>query len=309
MLGAVDDAGSKQQTNCDAELVACDQSTTDFAGALRKKRMSASASLESLRVPQPMAQASSSSLTLGSGWPTHNFRHVQNDDGGLETDTQTSNKTTSNDCTESRRVGRGSDLDNDTTDVDQATDDDSPLAANELGDISSNDGSEEGTGRQDRGDQRQVGIGEGSGRGTLDSLVEGRRARDTVDVTRVITEEDTTERGKGADDIRLPGDGGLNAFDIAGRVQASSRNDRVVAAVLLVGRHDGRGRGRWTFPPLVFGCGGVFLPLLGYTRVSLTLTWATLKIWKVGVWKRRKYWNEVGKQADDALQREGGDGI
>lgn len=212
---------------------------------------------------------------------THNLRHVQDDNGGLETDTQTSNQTTSNDGTKGGRVGRGGDLDDDTKEVDETTDNNSPLAADELGDISSDESSKEGTGRQDRGDQRQVGIGEGGSTVALDGLVEDLGARDAVDVARIITEEDTTERGKGTDDICLPGDGGFDAFDIGGGVQAGSRNDRVVAAVLLlVGRHDGRARASF-FPPLVveyvWGCVPSFCCNTRGKSV-LTLTVALLKV-------------------------------
>ena len=48
------------------------------------------------------------------------------------------------------------------------------------------------------------------------------KAEDTVDVSRVITEEDTTERGEGADEVRLPGHGSLDAIDIAGGRERSS---------------------------------------------------------------------------------------
>lgn len=66
-----------------------------------------------------------------------------------------------------------------------------------------------------------MGGGDGSGSGTLDLVDESLGARDTVDVSGVVAEEDTTERGKGANQVGLPGDGGLDAVDIA----ASSEND------------------------------------------------------------------------------------
>jgi len=58
VLGSVGDAGSKHKTNGDAELVSRDDSTTDLLGS--------------------------------------DFGHVKNDDGRDETNTETSNKTTSN---------------------------------------------------------------------------------------------------------------------------------------------------------------------------------------------------------------------
>ena len=39
---------------------------------------------------------------------------------------------------------------------------------------------------------------------------------DSGDVTRVVTEEDASERGEGAHEIGFPGDGSLNARDVTG---------------------------------------------------------------------------------------------
>ena len=39
---------------------------------------------------------------------------------------------------------------------------------------------------------------------------------DTIDVSRIKAEEDTTERREGAHQVRLPRHGGLDAIDIAG---------------------------------------------------------------------------------------------
>ena len=72
VLDSVVDAGSDEETEGDGELVASNEGATDFLGA--------------------------------------NLRHVQDDNGGLETDTDTGDETTSNDQTE---TSRGS-LENDT---------------------------------------------------------------------------------------------------------------------------------------------------------------------------------------------------
>lgn len=55
----------------------------------------------------------------------------------------------------------------------------------------------------------------------MDDLNEDGRASHTVDVTRVITEEETSERGKGADEVGLPGDGSLDAIDVGGGGEAA----------------------------------------------------------------------------------------
>ena len=49
---------------------------------------------------------------------------------------------------------------------------------------------------------------------TLDESDEDAGAGDTVDVTGIVTEEDTTERGEGAHEVGLPGDGSLDALNI-----------------------------------------------------------------------------------------------
>jgi hypothetical protein len=49
---------------------------------------------------------------------------------------------------------------------------------------------------------------------TLILLDEVRHAEDTADVTRVITEEDTTKGGKGTHEIGLEGNWGLDALNV-----------------------------------------------------------------------------------------------
>lgn len=47
-------------------------------------------------------------------------------------------------------------------------------------------------------------------------------ANDTVNVTRIISEEDTTKRCKSTDQVGLPGYGSLNSVDIASRSEDST---------------------------------------------------------------------------------------
>jgi len=77
-----------------------------------------------------------------------NFRHVQNDDGRDEADAETSDETTGNKKTE----GSGDDLEDDSNDEDQASGDDGDTTAEEIREITSDDGAEEGTGGEDRSD-------------------------------------------------------------------------------------------------------------------------------------------------------------
>ena len=111
-----------------------------------------------------------------------------------------------------------------TNDVDNATSNDGPLATNDVGSVTGDEGTEEGTGREDGGDERQVATREGRVAAScdlggdvglaLDESDEDTRASDTVDVTGIVTEEDTTERGEGAHEVGLPGDGSLDALNI-----------------------------------------------------------------------------------------------
>jgi hypothetical protein len=144
VLGAVVDASSQQETDGDAELVAGNEGTSDLARA--------------------------------------DLRHVQNDNGGLETDTETGNETTSNNQTKTV----GGDLENNTDDVDEATNDDGPATTDGVSDITGNDSTEEGTGREDRSDERVVGTGESGLTSALNELDEDGRTSNTVDITCVV---------------------------------------------------------------------------------------------------------------------------
>ncbi len=94
----------------------------------------------------------------------------------------------------------------------------------------------------------RVGHGGDAGRRPLDGINEDLGAEHTVDVPGVVAEEDATERGKGADEVGLPGDGGLDALD-------------VLAAGGEVADMGGPGRGRLL---LVSGHGVCELPCLSW---------------------------------------------
>ena len=80
----------------------------------------------------------------------------------------------------------GGDLENNTDDVDSATDDDSPATTDGVSDITGDDSTEEGTGREDRSDERVVGAGESGLTSALNELDEDGRTSNTVDVTCVV---------------------------------------------------------------------------------------------------------------------------
>jgi hypothetical protein len=171
VLDSVVDAGGKQKTDGDAELVTRNKRTTDLLRA-----------------------------DLG---------HVENDNSRLETDTNTSNGTTS----DKEVTARGGNLENHTCDrvskqvlhtdrilrvltnnVNETADNDGPLAADDVGKVTSNKGTNESTGRQNRDNERGVATTDGASatRGVqavgadttaLDLLDEERGVENTVNVT------------------------------------------------------------------------------------------------------------------------------
>ena len=168
---------------------------------------------------------------------TYDFRHVENDNGRLEANTETGDETTGDNSTE--RITSASDhLNGDTDDVDEAAKDNSPLAANHVGKITSNESAKEGTAGQDRDDERRVGFADFGGQRALDGVDEDLGSKDTVDITGIVTEEDTAERGEGADEVRLPRHGRLNSLNILSDGEGSSvvRSCRH-AGLLLGSRH------------------------------------------------------------------------
>ena len=151
--------------------------------------------------------------------PGGNLGHIQDNDGGHESNTEPSNETAGDEKTES--VGCG--LEDDTDDEDDATKDNGGSATIKVGKITGNESTEESTRREDRGDQRFLRCGEGKigGRGSswiqaCQKLDDVRHAHDTVDVSRIETEEDTTKSGKGTHEIGPGGDGGLDARRVGG---------------------------------------------------------------------------------------------
>ena len=86
---------------------------------------------------------------------TYNLRHVQDNNGGFETDTHTSNETTDNDNSES--ISKTSEHLNDYSDhVDGASENNSPFTAHAVSNITSGDSTKECTGREDRDDERLI---------------------------------------------------------------------------------------------------------------------------------------------------------
>lgn len=151
---------------------------------------------------------------------TYNLRHVQNDNGGLKTHTNTSNETTGNDGSKRRRTDTSDHLNDDTDHVDEAAKNNSPLASHPVGNVTSNESTEESTAGKDRDDEGGIRFANGGGTLALDGLDEVDGTQDTVDVTGVVSEEDTSKGGKGADQVGLPCDGGLNLVDIVGDGEA-----------------------------------------------------------------------------------------
>ncbi len=206
VLCDVDEDRGEEDTDGNAELVTCDQGTTNSLWSLQKELACENCRERDRR--------------------TYNLGHVEDDNGRFETDSDTSNQTTNDDCSES--ITSTSDhLNNDTDHVDQTSENDSPFATNAIRDITSDDSTEESTSGQDRDDEGGVGGTESDL--LIDDLLvwavldvgdEERRWQDTVDVTGIITKEDTSERCKSANQVGLEGDWSLNT----GNVVAASRH-------------------------------------------------------------------------------------
>jgi len=162
-LGAIVDACSEQETDCDAELVSGHEGSTNLF------------------------------------W--RDLGHVQDDDGGDESNAKPGDETTGYEETESRR----SCLENDTDNEDDASNDDSGSSAKPISDITGNQGTKEGTARENGGDERLLPGWESEsvelvcgciGRRVWKTLIEVDEVihgQHTGNVTRVETEEDTTE--------------------------------------------------------------------------------------------------------------------
>ena len=150
-----------------------------------------------------------------------NFGHVENDDGGDKSNTKTSDETTDNHDSESGR----SSLKNATNREDQTSHDNRRSAANEISDITSNNGTEESTRRQDGCGERLLprrqskvldysGVWISSSRRIVETSVEldeVRHSQDTRHPSRIVSEKDTTERCKSTHEVGLDRHGRLNA--------------------------------------------------------------------------------------------------
>lgn len=119
--------------------------------------------------------------------------HVKNDDGRDETDAKSGNETTNDDGGEG---GRRKHLNNNSDHVDDAARDDGHATTEAVGEVTGDEGTEEGAGGQDGDDE---GCGRGTdfgGVGAFDGADEDLGGEDTVDVSGVISEENTSERGE-----------------------------------------------------------------------------------------------------------------
>ena len=119
----------------------------------------------------------------------------------------------------------GGDLKDNADDVDGATDDDCSATTNEVGAVCSNECTEESAGGQDGDDERLVWTGECGGIGTFDDVDEDWGASNTVNVTRIVTEEDTAKGREGTNQVGLPGDRRLDIVDIVRGSQRGTRHD------------------------------------------------------------------------------------
>lgn len=112
-----------------------------------------------------------------------------------------------------------------TENVDEATDDNSPFTTDSVGDITGDESAKEGTSGENRSDQRKPLALEGGSAAAFDEIDEDFGSGHTVDVTRVVTEENTTERGESANEVGLEGDRRLDAIHIAGGSETRTRHD------------------------------------------------------------------------------------
>ena len=157
------------------------------------------------------------------------LRHVHDDGCRYESDTETSNQATGN----KQAKPTASDLQDDTDDEDTAAEDDSGTATDEISQVTSHDGAEECTGRENRDDQgsmtgrhdkclRRGGIRR---RGLLLPCQHGDdiwHSENAVDVTGVVAEENSSESSEGAHQVGLCGDGRLNPAHLSGGHDAAS---------------------------------------------------------------------------------------
>jgi hypothetical protein len=174
------------------------------------------------------------------------------------------------------------DLKDNADDVDDATDDDCIATTNEVGAVTSNECTEESAGGQDGDDERLVWTGECGGIGTFDDMDEDWRASNTVDVTRIVTEEDTAKGREGANQVGLPGDRCLDAVDIVRDRQRATGHDGQGVGVIglrIVRMHQKRDRA-----PRMRKTGRADKARLG-EREMVEVRNASAGLW--GVWKNK----------------------
>jgi hypothetical protein len=162
VLGKVDDDGGQHDTDGDGELVS--------------KREEVRVSLE--RATNTTAKRGSPRDQSTSNLSGANFRHVENDDGRDETDTETGNDTTDDDGGETFSSKH---LDDDSDEVDGTTGDDGGPSSDHVGGVTGDEGTKEGTGRQDRDDERGLGSADLFGADTLDSIDEDSGRQDSYE--------------------------------------------------------------------------------------------------------------------------------
>lgn len=160
--------------------------------------------------------------------------YPQNNNGGDETDTETSNQTTGNHDTEAS----GGSLENSTDDEDTAARNNGGTTTDEVGKITSDDGSEEGTSRENRSDQRLLPLcddesGFAVGFDLIGVVREARElvigiflsgillnevvhSKNTSHPTCIISEEDTAKGGESDDEVSSHGHWGFHTIHIGG---------------------------------------------------------------------------------------------
>ncbi len=124
---------------------------------------------------------------------------------------------------------------NDHTDsVDDAAIDDSPFAANEVCNITARNGANECTKREDGDDEGRVRSRDGCSVGTLNVMDEDLVSKHTVDISRIVAEEDTTEGGKSTDQVGLEGHRSFDTVDIGGGLEDNRATRGIDVAGLLL---------------------------------------------------------------------------
>ncbi|KFZ18290.1 hypothetical protein V502_04170 [Pseudogymnoascus sp. VKM F-4520 (FW-2644)] len=191
-LGGVDDAVGEEDTDGDAELVTGHEGTADLLG--------------------------------------RDLGHVQDDDGGDESDTETGDQATH----DHDGKGGGGSLQDGTDGEDAASHNNGWATTNEIGNVTSGDGSEEGTAGQNRSHERLItgsnvegglvreeGVRFGIGAEDVDGVGhagvladEERHGEHTSHPSGIISEEDATKGREGTHEVCLDGHGGLDTLGI-----------------------------------------------------------------------------------------------